>query len=448
MYPALGTVQRYPISGMKSDELYRLSIAEASARVASGDVAPTDIVESYISRVAARDDQVLAWASFDPEYARAQARELEESQIKGPLHGIPIGVKDIIDTADFPTERGSAMFRSRRSRIDASCVQLLRDAGAVLFGKTVTTEFAYFAPGPTRNPHNPQHTPGGSSSGSAASVADFQVPGALGTQTAGSVIRPASFNGILGFKPTYGLFSLDGVLPLASSLDTLGLFCRNIKDVSILGSVLSRKSRFASRPFEASPRIAVVRSPQWSQGSLEMKESFEFFVSNLRALGLEVVEKEFSILEGLAELQSSLLALEACETLGPLVDVNPSKIRQETKDLLESGRGLTSDIRNEINLRTNKARIFFREKVFVEADVVLTPAARGVAPRGLSATGDPLFNRIWTLLGLPCLSIPIGVGSNQLPLGVQIVGPYDQDEHLLACAPVLVDCSDYRITPP
>jgi len=430
---------------MNADELYRLNIAQLTALAKGGKLSPTEIVESCIARISQRDSEVLAWAAFDPEFALEQARQLEESDVRGPLYGTPLGVKDIIDTADFPTERGSSVFRNRRPQTDASCVKLLRDAGGIIMGKTVTTEFAYFAHGPTKNPHNPMHTPGGSSSGSAASVADFQVPGALGTQTAGSVIRPASFNGIIGFKPTYGLFPLDGVLPLASSLDTLGLFCRSLDDLPILGSVLTHEARFKTRPVVSSPRVAIIKSPQWFKGSGEMQESFEAFVSRLRESGLVVTDVDSSILEGLAESQGSLLALEAQETLGPIVSLNPSKVRKETKDLLELGRGLKPEILHEINSQVGRARIFFQEKVFVESDIVLTPAAIGVAPRGLTSTGDPLFNRIWTFLGLPCLSLPIGIGSNGLPLGIQVVGPFGEDEQLLACSHLLVDNCQFPI---
>lgn len=413
---------------MSTDALHTLSLAAAARAIGRRELRSADLVDACLARIEERDSEVRAWVHLDPDRARREARERDAEAPRGPLHGIPIGVKDIIDTRDFPTERGSELFAGRTPDRDAACITRLRGAGAVILGKTVTTEFAFFAPGPTTNPHNSSYTPGGSSSGSAAAVADFHVPCALGTQTAGSIIRPASFCGALGWKPTYGRFPIAGVLPLAPSLDTLGFFCRDVDDVPLIGSTLST---WRNVPESPPPRIAWIPSPYWEQASAPMREALEAYVLALGSFGVSVKTVEARAFDGLAEIQNTLLAQEAQVTLGPLVAADPTRVRPQTLALLEAGRQISDDFGSQLERALARARAFIERDVFSEAEMILTPAAPGEAPRGLEATGDPLFNRIWTLLGLPCAALPIGVGPNGLPLAIQAVGPAGQDEMLV-----------------
>ena len=428
-------------------EPHRLGLARAARDIARGTLRSLALVEACLERIEHRDADVRAWAHIDPDAARQAARRCDAEVPRGPLHGVPVGIKDIIDTADFPTERGSALFAGRRPGRDAECVARLREAGAILLGKTVTTEFAYFAPGPTANPHDPRHTPGGSSSGSAAAVADFQVPAALGTQTAGSVIRPASFNGVFGFKPTFGTFPIEGVLPLAPSLDTVGLFARFLDDVALLAGVLSGGPGEGEAGLER-PRVAFLKTPYAPAMDEAAAAALEGFAASLAAKGLDVAELESPALEGLAEHQNALLALEAGETLGPLVAADPDKVRPETRALLELGAAVPAGFRDTLDAACAHARRFLEEGVFARADVILTAAAPGAAPEGLAATGDPLFNRIWTLLGLPCLSLPFARGARGLPLGAQLVGARGADAQLLRAARAITAVADYAIECP
>jgi amidase len=413
---------------MSNAALHTLSLARAARAIRDGELRSTDLVEACLARIEEREGAVRAWVHLDPERARREARERDASRPMGTLHGIPIGVKDIIDTRDFPTERGSALFSGRQPEADAACVTRMREAGAIILGKTVTTEFAFFAPGPTTNPHDSDHTPGGSSSGSAAAVADFHVPCALGTQTAGSIIRPASFCGVIGWKPTHGRFPMDGVLPLAPSLDTLGFFCRDVDDIPLVGGAMSawRNSRTLN-----TLRVAWIPTPYWEQASGPMREALEAYVLGLESSGVSVTTVEASAFEGLAEVQNTLLAQEAHGTLAPLVAADPTLVRPQTLALLEAGERIGSDFTSVLESALDRARSFIESEVFTDADLILTPAAPGEAPRGLDATGDPLFNRIWTLLGLPCAALPIGVGPNGLPLAIQAVGPAGRDELLV-----------------
>lgn len=433
---------------MTERDLHRLSAAEAASGIARREFTATALAEACLARVADRDGTVKAWVQLEPDRFLAEARSRDAERPRGPLHGVPVAVKDIIDTADYTTERGSRLFAGRRAGKDAVCVDRLLGAGAIVMGKAVTTEFAYFAPGPTANPHDPRHTPGGSSSGSAAAVADFQVPFALGSQTAGSVIRPAAFTGVVGFKPSHGMFPLDGVLPLAPSLDTLGLFCRHPEDIALVASVLTGGNRFRRTPEGQTPRVVLLRTPYWSRGDGDMHAALEGFAERLRHAGIEVRELDSPAFEGLAELQNSLLAAECQETLGPMVAADPVKVRPETRQLLELGRNLDEGFRDELALRRRLAEDFLREEVFSRSELILTPSAIGSAPEGLDATGDPLFNRIWTLLGLPCASLPVGRGNRGLPLAVQVVGPADGDEAFAAACCALWPHTGYQIRPP
>ncbi len=398
---------------------------------AAGRLATEDYLEACLERIATREPELRAWSLLDTAAARRAAQAA--ARRRGPLAGLPLGVKDVFDTADWPTACGSPLHAGRQPTLDAAAVALARAAGCVLPGKTVTTEFAYFHPGPTGNPHDSAHTPGGSSSGSAAAVGAGMVPFALGTQTAGSVIRPAAYCGVVGFKPSYGAISTAGVKQLAWSLDTVGLFARSVADAALLAEALSGQAlRPGAAP--ATPRIGLCRTPQWAAASPEVQAQVEAAARAAAAAGAEV--RETALPPACAELledQKLIMAFEAARALAPERSHGESQMSAAILALMDAGLAVSGEAYLAARARSRAARRAL-DGLFAEVDLLLTPAAPGEAPRGLEATGDPLFNRVWTLLGTPCLSLPAGRGPAGLPLAVQLVGPSDGDAGLLAAA--------------
>jgi len=386
------------------------------------------LVEALLERIAAVEPGVLAWQHLDPGLARAQARAVDALPVPPPLGGLPVGVKDVFDTADQPTECGTPIHRGRRPERDATAVARLRAAGAVVLGKTVTTEFAFYQPGKTRNPHDPGRTPGGSSSGSAAAVAAAMVPVALGTQTAGSVIRPASFCGVVGLKLTHGLVPLDGVSPLAPSLDTLGLFGRRAADLTPLVEALGTGLP-AARPPGREPRLGLCRTPQWALCAPESREAVERAAAALAQAGAEVCEVKPD-LDGLFEAQRTIMAAEVAVSFASLAAARGGELSPVLRELIRAGEATRP-------AELSAARALARHAVarlteaFSGVDALLTPAALGEAPQGLAATGDPALNRIWTLLGVPALALPAATGPSGMPVGVQLVAPPRSDLALL-----------------
>ncbi|MYH70595.1 MAG: amidase, partial [Gammaproteobacteria bacterium] len=316
-----------------------------------------------------------------------------------------------------------------------------------IMGKTVTTEFAFYAPGKTANPHNPGHTPGGSSSGSAAAVADFHVPVALGTQTSGSIIRPASFNGVFGCKPTYNSYSLDGIHPLAPDLDTLGAFSRSAGDLAVLHDVLADRqtSRIPSAILPAT--VALVRTPAWDDADAQVRESILEFAGRLKQADIDVIEPDEDLLHGLMEVQQAYLARGAATSLGHITDRHPTQGRPQTRDLVAEGRRV--DEAFNARLQDGLARgERFLSGIFSRADLVITPSAAGEAPAGLHNTGDPMFNRIWTFLQTPCMNLPLTRAAGGLPIGVQLVCNREEDERLFAYTEHLQNLTDYDIEQP
>jgi amidase len=352
-----------------------------------------------------------------------------------PLFGIPIGVKDVIDTADLPTQMGSPLYEGHRPTSDAACVGLARAAGAVILGKTITCEFAGMSPGPTTNPHNPAHTPGGSSSGSAAAVADFMVPVAFGTQTGGSVLRPASFCGVFGFKPTFGVFNRRGVFPAAESLDTLGLFARALADIELLGAVLGLPSKRASPPFERAPRIGLCRTPLWKRAQPETITALEDAADRLARAGAPVQTVKLpDIFAGLRDAaRETINNYERSHAMAHEWNANKHKISDRLRKRIELGQAIPrSEYLAALQLGEQcRAQL---PLVFENVDVLLAPCVNGEAPRGLSETGDPSFQTIWTILRTPALSLPTHQSPNGLPVGIQLVGPRYTDRELLAWA--------------
>jgi amidase len=367
----------------------------------------------------------------------------------GPLSGIPVGIKDIIATADMPTSNGSPVCKDHIPSADAWVVERLRNLGATIFGKTVSTEFAWRHPGPTTNPWNAAHTPGGSSSGSAAAVAAGIVPLALGTQTLGSVIRPAAFNGVVGFKPSFGAIPRSGVHPLSPSLDHVGFFARRVDDVafalSLLGGSSDSDPHGRSVPaFEISvdqgvppaskPRLAVVRFAKWSKAEPEQQQVFEAAITTLRAAGAVLEEFEFPELDQANwNAITTIVASEAALIFEALVERYPDRTSEKLKELVRTGKAIGATDYLAAKALQSRLRPAFTDDLS-GFDAVVTLPAFGEAPIGLDYTGDAEYCAPWTLLGVPALSLPAGFGKNGLPLGIQIVGAYRWDLHTLRVA--------------
>lgn len=415
--------------------LNQLSAAEAARAIASGAVSATALMHACLARIAARETAIGAFQSIDGDRALAAAAAADRAPPKGPLHGVPFAAKDLIDTLDFPTGWGSPIYADHRPPRDASCIQLFRDAGAILVGKTVTTEFAYFNPGRTANPANPAHTPGGSSSGSAAAVADFMVPLAFGSQTAGSLIRPAAYCGVVGYKPTHGAFDAAGVMGLATSLDTLGMLARSVEDMQLVRSVLCPNLPPAGHSTltdpDWRPRIALMRGPNWWDGSLEMRDACQRALALLAELGAST--GELATPPAFADLVAHQRTIMAYETARARIFEyrnHRSRISDAFAQLVEAGLATShADYAAALDATARAQRV--HDQQFLEFDLILAPAAPGEAPRGLGATGDPLFSRAWTLLHAPCLSLPFGKGLNGLPMAVQFVGRRHADAAFL-----------------
>jgi amidase len=392
------------------------------------------LARSCLERIALREPAVHAFAHLDPDRVLAQARELDRGTVRGLLHGLPLGVKDVIDTFDAPTEYGSPIYRGHRPAADAGCVAMARALGALVLGKTVSTEFATFPPGPTANPHNPAHTPGGSSSGSAAAVADRMLPLAYGTQTAGSVIRPAAFCGAVGYKPSFGTLPRNGVKLLADSLDTVGLFARTVEDAALLIAALTGRAGLPIGHTVCAPRLAVCRTPQWPAAQPETMALFEELPGRLVRSGAYVGRLELPApFAGLEAAQGTIWEYEMARNLADEFHRHGERIREPLRGQLAAGWKITAERYDAAKALARDCRRLLAD-TFADYDALVVPAAPGEAPRGLEATGNPVFNRIWTLLHVPAVTIPWTPGPNGLPLGVQVVGRVGDDARVLACA--------------
>ena len=407
---------------------------QAAELLATRALSAVDLTRACLDRVNERDGAVHAFAAIDPDVALAQARALDAGPVRGPLHGLPLGAKDLFDTAELPTAYGSSLYAGNRPAADAAAIALCREAGALLLGKTVTTEFAYFQPGVTRNPRNLAHTPGGSSSGSAAAVADCMLPLALGTQTAGSIIRPASYCGVVGYKPSHGRVSRAGVKSLSESLDTVGGFGRSVRDVALLGAVLTGDARLAKVLDAPAPRIGMCRTLDWSQAGLDTQRAFAEAASVLAPLAANLVDVELpGELGDLVVLQKAVMAFEMSRALSHERVQHRNRLSERLLGLLDEGMAI-SGAEHAANLAQTAAAQRRLDALFDGFDVLISPSATGEAPIGIDATGDPLFCRGWTLMGLPCVHLSFTTGENGLPVGLQIVGRFGDDHRLLAIA--------------
>ena len=412
---------------------HTLNAWEAAEAIAAGTLTSETLVRDCLQRIEERDPEIAAWTHLDPQRALAQARARDRVSSSRPLHGVPVGIKDIIDTADMPTTYGSPIYADHQTAWDAACVALLRQAGAVIMGKTVSTEFAMYEPGKTANPHNPAHTPGGSSSGSAAAVAAEMVPLALGSQTAGSIVRPASFCGVVGYKPTHSDFSLAGIKLLSQTLDTLGGFARCVQDLALLRGVLMGSPPQLMTLAEP-PRIGLCRTPQWSQATPATQEAVETAARRFADGGARVEEVTLPAeFDDLVEAQTTVQIFEGVRCCAYELTQRRDQLSASTQRLLAPGETLSYAEYRAALQRAETCRAAL-PAVFAAHDVLLVPSAAGEAPAGLEATGNPLFNRMWTLLHTPVISLPGLSGPQGLPVGVQAVGPLGADDQLLAAA--------------
>ena len=439
---------------MDASKLNWLSASDAARAIRDGALSAEELVEACLARIREADPAIEAWAHLDPEHARAQARardaDRREGRPIGPLHGLPVAVKDIFDTADLPTEDGTVLHAGRTPAHDAAAVAMLRAAGAVVMGKTVTTECATYTPGKTRNPHNPEHTPGGSSSGSAAAVAAGMVSLALGSQTNGSVIRPAAFCGVFGFKPTHGLIPRSGVLRLSRTLDHVGVFARSVEDVALICESLVGYDaadpdtrprarpplrRVAAEDPPLPPLLAFARTPLWDRTDGDQREGFAELVEHL---GDRVVDLDLPAIAGEAlNWHRTIMEAEMAANLDAEWTRGRDQLSASLRAQLERGRAVTALDYQQAVARIPLLNAGF-EEIFERCDAILTPAAPGTAPKGLDATGDPSFCTLWTLAGMPAITLPLMQGANGLPLGVQLVGARGNDARLLRTARWLV----------
>ncbi len=415
--------------------LHQLDAWQAAEALAHRDIQAIDLVRACLDRIEQRDPVVHAFVELNANAALALARQLDAGPVRGLLHGLPFGVKDLLDTADLPTAYGSPIYAGQQPLADAAAVALCREAGAVLLGKTVSTELANMHPGVTRNPHNLQHTPGGSSSGSAAAVADGMLPLALGTQTAGSLIRPAAFCGVVGFKPSHNRVSRAGVKSLSETLDTIGGFGRSVRDVALLGAVLTGDKRLVDpRNFDAqassAPRIGLCATPDWSLADEDTQQAWAQAEKALTGYARPVALP--AELQDLVAQQKAVQMFETARSLRHEHRHHAHQLSPSLLALLEDGMRISGET-HAFNLKAVAHHRHVAADLFRDHDVLLAPSALGEAPAGLATTGDPLFCRGWTLLGLPCIHLPFARGRNGLPVGLQLVGRF-ADDHLLLTA--------------
>ena len=410
-----------------------LSASEAARRIAAGTLTSEELVRSCLERIAARESTVRAWASLRGEAALAEARQKDRQAPQGPLHGVPVGIKDVIDTADLPTEMGSPIYQGNRPRADAACVAAIKEAGGIVLGKTVTAEFAYVAPGPTTNPHNPRHTPGGSSSGSAAAVADGMIPLALGTQTGGSVIRPASFCGTFGYKPTYGTVSRAGLKLAAESLDTVGFLARDVEDFALLKSVLAAGAATPTKRMAvAAPTIGLCRTHQWDQALPAAQEAVIHAAEALSRAGAQIVS--FDLPAPCVEVAGDRTLINSVERAHSGMwewTMHRDRLSKSFQDCLALGLAANPTGYQRALGLAGRARLAL-DAAFAGIDALLTLSASGEAPEGLGHTGDSTFQSLWTMLHVPTVTAPSHHGPGGLPIGVQFVGPRYGDDRLLA----------------
>lgn len=415
-------------------EIAQMSATVASAAIHAGELTSEALVAACLERIAQREGEVRAWAWIDPEQALAQARAADRVKPRSRLHGIPVGIKDVIDTFDMPTEYGSPIYKSHRPAADAACVAQIRELGGVILGKTVSTEFATRHPNKTRNPHRLTQTPGGSSSGSAAAVADFMVPLALGTQTSSSVIRPAAYCGVVGYKPSFGLINRAGMKFLSESLDTIGVLSRTVEDAALLTAMLTGIAEAAPQGTAVAPtRIGLCRTPWWSQADAAVQANLEGAGAKLAKAGAQVSElllpPDFVRLN---EVQITLSSYEFYRALTHERVRHPDLISPSLTSRIAAGGKVTRAEYEAVCTLTRQCQAWMLTAMS-HYDLIIAPSTPSEAP-DIAGTGEPTFGLMWTLLQMPCMSVPCGVGPGGLPLGVQLIAANGRDSALFGYA--------------
>jgi Asp-tRNA(Asn)/Glu-tRNA(Gln) amidotransferase A subunit family amidase len=418
-------------------DLESLSASQAARALARRDIKATDLLLSCLDRIGQRESLVKAWSSLGKEGALARAKELDKGSIKGILHGLPIGVKDLFDTYDLPTSYGSPIYANNYPASDAVSVALMRDAGGIILGKTISTEFATFKPPVTHNPHHLKHTPGGSSSGSAAAVADFMVPLATGSQTAGSIIRPASYCGVVGYKPSFGKVMLAGVKALSPSLDTLGCFGRSVGDVALGVAAMSNDLSLAEiDQLHNKPRVAICKTKDWSFASKETAGALALARFTAEAIAKGVVQ-DISLpaaCKDLTLLQTRIMSFEMARALIFERTRYSKKLSPQLLQQLSEGAQIPYEQYQKDLMKAQAARFAIAQLFDNEVDILIAPSAPGEAPLAKEGTGNPVFCRGWTLSGLPCINLNVSSGPNGLPVGVQLIAGPGKDRFLLSAA--------------
>jgi Asp-tRNA(Asn)/Glu-tRNA(Gln) amidotransferase A subunit family amidase len=419
---------------MKPVGINRHDAGTARRMIAEGSFTATDYLRACLDRIAEREADVGAWTYLAKEAVLAQAAKADASQGEGALHGVPIAIKDIIDTHDMPTEHGSPIYKGIIPSSDAACVAMLRRSGAIILGKTVTPEFAAVTPGRTANPHNTRHTPGGSSSGSAAAVADFMVPAAIGTQTVGSTIRPASYCGVVGFMPSHQILPVQGVKVQAGSLDNLGILTRSVADVALVANAILGCDALHAEPTTHPPRIGFCPSPHWPQAQAATRQVMEDAIALLRGAGatVETVELPASF-DAALDAHWTILAFEFARAMAYEFYNHADELSPRLAGLLERGFATPfAEYAAACALVVARRREF--GPIMAGYDALLTPAAAGEAPEGLTGPSDLLFQRFWTVLHVPAITLPGFVGPQHLPVGIQLIGAHLEDTRLLRAA--------------
>jgi len=416
-----------------------MTARQAAAAIREGTLTSVRLVESCLDRIAVQEPSVQAWTYLDPALALAHAkaadRRRDAGEPLGPLHGVPVGIKDIFDTADMPTENGTVLHAGRTTQTDAAAVALLRQAGAIILGKTVTTELAVYAPGKTRNPAAPGHSPGGSSSGSAAAVAAAMVPLAIGSQTNGSVVRPASYCGVVGYKPTRGLIPLEGALAQSKPLDTAGVFARDVGDAALIAEALvggaRRLVQTAAAEPPAPPRFAFVRTPIWDRLDADAARAFETFAARLPGIVVEAALPDWTA-QGL-DWHRTILEADLARSFAEEFERGRNMLSPVLCEMIARGRTHRAVDYNNALDGAGRLRDAIAE-ILRSFDAIVTPGTTGAPPQGLESTGSPIFCTLWTLAGVPALSLPLLNVRGGLPLGLQIVGRAGDDARLLRTA--------------
>ena len=419
--------------------LHQLSACDAAAQLAQRTLRAEDLVRACIEHIDAREPEVQAWAYLQRDVAVEHAKQLDAGAHRGLLHGLPIGVKDLLATSDMPATYGSRIYANYRPGFDAACVAVARQQGAVVLGKTVSTEFATFQPNQTRNPLRLTHTPGGSSSGSAAAVADSMVPLAIGTQTAGSLIRPASYCGIVAFKPSFGCVARAGAKLLSDTLDTVGTMARTVPDAALFAAAMSGRHAWLVKPLSdvlSRPlRIGICRTYEWSQAGPDTQKVFANAEQALKkAHAFEVKDLQLPAdFQTLAHAQTQVQLFEQAHNLAHEHIAHFTQLSTRLQGILQSGKDITHAQYDAAQQHIAECRLHL-QAVFQDVDVLLAPSAQGEAPDNLENTGDPVFCRNWTVLHTPAINVPAGLGAHGMPVGLQVVSAVGSDALTLAAA--------------